>query len=450
MIICKICDKHIKNYRGMSSHIRHKHNMAVKQYYDKYMKKENENICTQCGKKTKFIGIREGYRRFCSPTCASKNDSVKEKTKKTNLKKFGGTTSIHSKQIQNKIKQTNLEKYGVENVFASQTIKVKLQETNLKKYGTKFPTQNKNIKKKRKKTNLKRYGVDNPTKNKTVRNKTIRTCLEKYGVENPNQCKDIRNKLERTNLERHGVPCVFELENVKEKIKQTYLEKYGVENPAKLDSIKQKRNQTNLKRYGVACNLRTPDMLNKRKQRIYNNQIEFLNTQKENFIILSVPINNTVLVKCKKCGWEGHTDLHNQSRQKVCNNNLRCYGCYPPGYKTINNTKSSIPQEHLYKLIYNSAPFDGCNNYNVKCCKKSIDITLTYKNIKIALEYDGWYRHQEINTKRDNILVKNNYHVLHILSKKELPTKQELFKILDDFVGSKEKIYYHYMPDWKE
>jgi hypothetical protein len=63
-----------------------------------------------------------------------------------------------------KTKKTNLEKYGVENVFQSEDIKEKIKQTNLEKYGVEHPLQNKDILEKSKETNIERYGVDNTLK----------------------------------------------------------------------------------------------------------------------------------------------------------------------------------------------------------------------------------------------------------------------------------------------
>jgi len=49
---CQICKKEVKNLRCLSSHLRI-HKTLVKDYYDKFLKKENEDICLECGKDQK-------------------------------------------------------------------------------------------------------------------------------------------------------------------------------------------------------------------------------------------------------------------------------------------------------------------------------------------------------------------------------------------------------------
>ena len=61
MTICRICGKDV----DIRTHIK-VHKLTSKEYYDEYIKKENEGICPICGKETKFLGILKGYRQYCS------------------------------------------------------------------------------------------------------------------------------------------------------------------------------------------------------------------------------------------------------------------------------------------------------------------------------------------------------------------------------------------------
>lgn len=60
MIICEVCKENIKNYATFWRHLKI-HNLTTKDYYDKFLKKENEGICLRCGKETNFINIHSGY-----------------------------------------------------------------------------------------------------------------------------------------------------------------------------------------------------------------------------------------------------------------------------------------------------------------------------------------------------------------------------------------------------
>lgn len=59
MTICRICGKDV----DIRTHIK-VHKLTSKEYYDEYIKKENEGICPICGKETKFLGILQGKSHF--------------------------------------------------------------------------------------------------------------------------------------------------------------------------------------------------------------------------------------------------------------------------------------------------------------------------------------------------------------------------------------------------
>lgn len=130
-MICKICDKSCTG-AGFSKHIHSKHNVLPKDYYDKYLKIENEGICPVCGNETPFLNLSKGYQKHCSCKCAQNNaevancfrtnnpqkdEAIKEKTRQTCLQKYGAETLFASSEIQAKIRQNNLKKYGVENAY---------------------------------------------------------------------------------------------------------------------------------------------------------------------------------------------------------------------------------------------------------------------------------------------------------------------------------------------
>lgn len=64
---CKICDRECISVKGLSKHIRITHNIEVKEYYDKYERKENEGYCVVCGNEVKFNRFK-----YSSKTCSIK------------------------------------------------------------------------------------------------------------------------------------------------------------------------------------------------------------------------------------------------------------------------------------------------------------------------------------------------------------------------------------------
>lgn len=144
-MICQICGKEFKS----ASHIKKAHNICVKDYYDKYIKQPNEEICIRCGKPTTFKGINKGYCKYCSVKCSQNDFTVREKVsttyKKTMLDKYGVENPQQVQFIKDKTKQTCLEKYGSEYAISSKEIKDKIsniQKSKLKHYDGLIRTEN--------------------------------------------------------------------------------------------------------------------------------------------------------------------------------------------------------------------------------------------------------------------------------------------------------------------
>ena len=167
MLICQICNKECKNNIGLSSHIR-SHDIPSGGYYDKYLKKENEGICLECGKETKFINIQKGYRHYCSLKCSSNSNDIKIKKEKTCLKRYGFLSPLENTEIKEKIKNTNIKRYGVDNPNQNKEIIEKRKRTINCKINNNI-NYKKDINLKRSTTNLKKYGVDNPSKSYIIR-----------------------------------------------------------------------------------------------------------------------------------------------------------------------------------------------------------------------------------------------------------------------------------------
>ncbi len=122
-LACQICGREFGSYSGLSIHTRCTHKILSKEYYDLYLKKENEGVCLECGKETSFKNINKGYYLHCSIKCRSNSFELKEKARQTNLERYGVTNSLHSEEIKEKVKQTNLERYGVEYYLQSNEAK---------------------------------------------------------------------------------------------------------------------------------------------------------------------------------------------------------------------------------------------------------------------------------------------------------------------------------------
>lgn len=94
MEICKICKKEF-TLKNIQRHIRGSHKFSdfeIKEYYDKYYKKEGEGICPISGNNTEFKGIARGYSKYYN-------------SPEVNRKKFAS----NSLEFMTKVKELNIE-----------------------------------------------------------------------------------------------------------------------------------------------------------------------------------------------------------------------------------------------------------------------------------------------------------------------------------------------------
>ncbi|MFW6377457.1 MAG: hypothetical protein ACOCZ5_02310 [bacterium] len=129
---CHICKKEINYSPGVfpQLHLVKFHNITSKEYYDKYLRKEDEGYCLNCGKETTFLGIgpTKRYRQFCSSRCSNTSDYKKQSTKKTNKERYGNENYVNVE----KMKETNLKKYGVECTIHSNKVKKSITTLRIK------------------------------------------------------------------------------------------------------------------------------------------------------------------------------------------------------------------------------------------------------------------------------------------------------------------------------
>lgn len=121
--ICKICGRDIRK-TSMSRHLNFTHKITLKEYYDKFYKKEGEGICLFCGKESVFNGLN-GYRQYCSKYCNNHSPIRIDKMLNTYNKK----SDEEKEETVKKIKKTKLDRYGDENYTNSD----KISKTHLNK-----------------------------------------------------------------------------------------------------------------------------------------------------------------------------------------------------------------------------------------------------------------------------------------------------------------------------
>jgi hypothetical protein len=284
LFICEECNNTYKRIQSLSKHISLIHYNNKKEYYDKWLKDKNDNMCKICNRETKFNNLNSGYKNCCSEKCSfkytsrqieiskfknhgNKNYNNREKCKQTNFEKYGMYYTATQEY-----KNTLLKNFGVENVFQLETVKEKIKQTTLKNHGVEYAMQSKEVKEKGKQTKKEKYGNEYYTN----REKSSETCFKHFGVKNPLQSKEIRNKGKQTKKEKYGDENYTNLE----KTKQTKQKRYGDENY----NNKEKTKQTNLKNHGVECSFQCKETKEKGKQTCLKNYgVEHPNQNKEIF-----------------------------------------------------------------------------------------------------------------------------------------------------------------------
>jgi hypothetical protein len=73
---CEICGIEVDGLKGLSIHLKKKHKFSdsdLKDYYDKYFKKEDEGLCYFCNNEAIYLNFTKGYHRICkSKECLGK------------------------------------------------------------------------------------------------------------------------------------------------------------------------------------------------------------------------------------------------------------------------------------------------------------------------------------------------------------------------------------------
>lgn len=187
-------------------------------------------ICRNCKKEhmvsLKKYKVRENQEELCSKCSTQLNrnkEKIKEKSKQTNLKKYGVENPWQSEEIREKIRQTNLKRYGRTNIGQFGT--PEHRNAMIRKYGVDHNMKLKIFVDKARQTNLKKYGVEIPYLFGSEEFK--QNMIDKYGIDNPIKLKEIQEKVKQTNINRYGKPYIMQNDTLKERFKKSMIEKYG-------------------------------------------------------------------------------------------------------------------------------------------------------------------------------------------------------------------------------
>jgi len=213
---------------------------------------DSKPTCPVCGiGELKFNHNSWGYNKCCSVQCAAKHPERIEKTKITNMKRYGVENVYQNEEIKKKIKETNLKNFGFE--FNTQTPEFKeyCKRLNQERYGVDSYAQTEEFKEKSKKTCLEKYGADHISRSEWFKENSKIRNLEKYGVDHQFKSPEVRKKISNTIKERYGKSWYVETDEFREKFQKTSLEKYGTVYPLMSDEVKQKTENTCNEKYGA-------------------------------------------------------------------------------------------------------------------------------------------------------------------------------------------------------
>lgn len=299
--------------------------------------------------------------------------------------------------------------------------------------------------------NQRMYGFD--CCKKCSNEKIKMTVYNKYGVFNAMDSQIVREKIKNDVREKYGCDYYFQTDDFKHKTRETLLNKYGVENPAQSDIVKKKIADTNIKKYGHICPLNNSDIQEKSKLTIL-----------EHYGVTSVSQAEEIkekkrLKSIEKYGVE-YVSQCEAIKEKIKKTMLERYGyeyvlqvpeLKEKMFKTM-STNNSVPtskqQISLYNILLKKYNNVEMNYPFSKCC---LDIFISVNDIKIDVEYDGWYWHQDEqkDIKRDKFLQQNGFKVLRIRSGRKLPTEEQLFEAIDKLINTDKKFTEIILDDWK-
>lgn len=370
--ICEICKKEFKNAASLVSHLSNPRNSCkinIKDYYDKYLRKENEGICQFCGSETAFYGITKGYISSICKRCKNNNPESKDKKRKTNL-------------IKTEIKNLEKEKKKIENGYYELPIQCEI----CKDKGLIYKCKSRN--------NLARHI--------SLSHKEV------------NQ-KDYYDKYFKTD-HNEGICPITGKETTFSNLNEGYKKYFGRGTNSSDLEIQEKKKETTLKNYGVEfpCYVKTEQRISNYKNTV-RKRIDLKNERLKLINILKkMTIDKTNKLQCQICGEIFKTyreiSIHiiqhhkiiiknyydqffKKDNEEICSiSGLKTrFDCLERGYKyyesyskqcdEIKITSKIYHQEYIHNKIYHEQAKYNVEFVNIKSLNYIGDVT----NIKCLL-----------------------------------------------------------------
>ena len=215
-IDCLECGQKIRSFLGFPKHLSCRHGLTTKAYYDKYLKKPEEEICS-CGEQTAFLNINLGYREFCSHECANGSDDVRDRRKQTTIEKYGVENVFQSPEKRAKSRATIQKRYGVDHQMHVPAVLEKIRATNNERYGTEWQIASEPTRDSAAATNVQRYGHENVFSSPEIRARITGSMQERFGTDWALQAEENKAKARRTMEKRYGAPYAAQVPEIRKK-----------------------------------------------------------------------------------------------------------------------------------------------------------------------------------------------------------------------------------------
>lgn len=301
-----------------------------------------------------------------------------------------------------------MERYGVENVFQLDTIKNKSKKTNMEKYGVEYISQSTEIQKFIKMRNMERYGSEHHLQNKEILEKQIQTNINRYGVSNISKLDSVKIKKMKTCLENTGSKYIFLDESFQKRMITNNIKKYGVDNLLKSIEIRDKIKETNIERYGEDNPSKNENIKNKIKKSVLKTLHEKILNGGENIIRID-STNRMFRIQCDYCQKEFGISYSLFYKRRETNTCI-CTIC-----NEIDKHQSGL-EVLLQNFISENYNKEMLTNHRIG--GKEMDVYLPEDNI--AFELNGVYWHSELYKGRNyhkdktDICLNNNIQLIHI------------------------------------
>lgn len=390
MIHCQICQKEFQTIQALSCHVRQTHQISAKEYYDKYLRKDDKDgFChlEGCNNPTKFHNANVGYSLYCCNSHAQKSPEITQKRSETYFNKTGYHHNFQNPENLKKQKQTCLERYGVEYYHLTEEFQEKSKQTK----------------------------------------------KERYGDENFNN----RDKAKETNLEKYGVQCTFNRPEIIEKIK-----KESKEIGSYIYFNKEQANETIKKKYGE----HREKIMEKVSETAWKTRIKNIEDLLKEYNITDLKLidckdKSWWIFKCLKCNEEfiierQMFDIRLKGKQIICNI------CHPYREDMDDTSQDEEELREFIKANYTGKIVSTRNEIY------PLEIDIYLPDLKLGFEYNGLYWHstaKNSNTiyhqiKTDKCEAKG-IHLIHIWEDDWKYKKDIVKSRILNLLGQSKKIY---------